>query len=179
MLFSGYPFYFHPNKVRNSNKNMFKYIKITFWKEDMILKTSKFGDVEVNEEYIFTFVEPIIGYEQYKEFALIDYNVDSPFKWLQSLDNPDLAMPVTIPAYFGIPYEFTIPDEKEAVLDAKDATEILSLNIANVPNGAPQNTTINLMAPLVINTSNKRAIQLVLSNSNFAIKHRLFEQKES
>ena len=63
--------------------------------------------------------------------------------------------------------------------DAKDATEILSLNIANVPNGAPQNTTINLMAPLVINTSNKRAIQLVLSNSNFAIKHRLFEQKES
>ena len=89
-----------------------------------------------------------------------------------------LALPVTIPAYFGIPYEFAIPDEKESVLEAKDASEILCLNIANVPNGAPQLTTINLMAPLVINTTNKKAIQLILSNSNFAIKHRLFENKE-
>lgn len=141
----------------------------------MILKTSKFGEVEINEEYIFNFVEPIIGYEEYSKFALIDYNVASPFKWLQSLENPDLAMPVTIPAYFGIPYEFTIPDEKEAIIEAKEASEILCLNIANVPNGEPQNTTVNLMAPLVINTTNKKAIQLVLSNSNFAIKHRLFK----
>lgn len=144
----------------------------------MILETSKFGEVEVNEEYIFNFVEPIIGYDEYKLFALIDYNEESPFKWLQSLENPDLALPVTIPAYFGIPYEFAIPDEKEGVLEAKDASEILCLNIANVPNGAPQLTTINLMAPLVINTTNKKAIQLILSNSNFAIKHRLFENKE-
>ena len=145
----------------------------------MLLQTTKFGEVEVNEEYVFTFVEPIIGYDEYREFALIDYNSNSPFKWLQSLENPELAMPVTIPAYFGIPYQFTIPDEKEALLEATDANDILCLNIANVPNGAPQNTTINLLAPLVINISNKKAIQLVLSNTNFAIKHRLFEQKEA
>lgn len=144
----------------------------------MILQTTKFGEVEVNENYIFNFVEPIIGYEEYHKFALIDYNVESPFKWLQSVDNPDLALPVTIPAYFGIKYEFTIPDEKEIVLDAKSANDILCLNIANVPNGAPQNTTVNLLAPIVINTLNKRAIQLVLINTNYEIKHRLFEQKE-
>ncbi len=145
----------------------------------MILKTTKFGEVEVNENYIFDFVEPIIGYEEYHKFALVDYNVNSPFKWLQSVENPDLAMPVTIPAYFGIPYEFTIPDEKEQILDAKDAGDILCLNIANVPNGAPQNTTINLLAPIVINTANKKAIQLVLLDTNFAIKYRLFDAKET
>ncbi len=144
----------------------------------MILQTTKFGEVEINEDYIFSFVEPIIGYEAYKSFALIDYNPDSPFKWLQSLENPELAMPVTIPAYFGINYEFTIPDDKEKVLEAKDANDILSLNIANVPNGAPQNTTVNLLAPIVINTSNKTAIQLVLSDSSYSIRHRLFESKE-
>ena len=145
----------------------------------MILKTTKFGEVEVNENYIFDFIEPIIGYEEYHKFALVDYNVNSPFKWLQSVENPDLAMPVTIPAYFGIPYEFTIPDEKEQILDAKDAGDILCLNIANVPNGAPQNTTINLLAPIVINTANKKAIQLVLLDTNFAIKYRLFDAKET
>ena len=141
----------------------------------MKLKTSKFGEIEVLEDYIFTFVEPIIGYDEYKQFALIDYNPESPFKWLQSLENPALSMPVTIPAYFNIEYQFTIPDEKEQVLEAKNANEILSLNIANVPNGAPQNTTINLLAPIVINTTNKKAIQLVLNDSKFEIKHRLFK----
>lgn len=147
------------------------------WKLSMILKTTKFGDIDISEEYIFTFIEPIIGYEEYKQFALIDYSEESPFKWLQSVENPALALPVTIPAYFGVSYEFTIPDEKEEVLGAKSADDILSLNIANVPNGAPQNTTVNLLAPIVINTSNKRAIQLVLSNTNFAIKYKIFENK--
>ncbi len=144
----------------------------------MILNTSKFGEIEIDENYVFNFVEPIIGYENYTSFALIDYNPESPFKWLQSLENPDLAMPVTIPAYFGINYSFTIPDEKETVLGAQDANDILSLNIANVPHGAPQNTTVNLLAPIVINTQNKKAIQLVLNDSGFAIKHRLFEHKD-
>ena len=144
----------------------------------MILKTSKFGEIEINEDYIFDFVEPIIGYDDYQKFALIDYNPESPFKWLQSLENPSLALPVTIPAYFGIDYEFTIPDEKEKTLEAANANDILSLCIANVPNGAPQNTTVNLLAPIVINVANKKAIQLVLNDSKFAIKHRLFEQKE-
>ena len=71
-----------------------------------------------------------------------------------------------------------VPDEKEAVLEAKNADDILALNIANVPNGAPQNTSINLLAPIVINTVNKKAIQLVLSNSNYSVKHRLFQNRE-
>ena len=144
----------------------------------MILKTTKLGEIEINEEYIFTFVEPIIGYENVKQFALVDYNEDSPFKWLQAIEVPSLSLPVTIPSYFGIKYEFTIPDEKEAVLEAKNADDILALNIANVPNGAPQNTSINLLAPIVINTVNKKAIQLVLSNSNYSVKHKLFQNRE-
>ena len=144
----------------------------------MLLNTTKFGKVEVNEDYIFTFVEPIIGYDEYHEFALIDYNENSPFKWLQSAENPDLALPVTIPAYFGIQYQFTIPDEKEAVLEAKDANSILALNIANIPNGAPQNATVNLLAPIVINTDNKKAIQLILNNSEFSVRHKIFNYKD-
>ena len=113
-----------------------------------------------------------------ERFAFVDYNEDSPFKWLQAVDEPALALPVTIPAYFGIPYQFTIPDEKEKVLEAKDASDILALTIANVPNGAPQNTTVNLLAPIVINTTNKRAIQLILTNTDYSVKHKIFDNKE-
>ncbi len=144
----------------------------------MKLQTTKFGEVEVSEDYVFTFVEPIIGYDEYKEFALIDYNEKSPFKWLQAVDNPELALPVTIPAYFGIPYQFTIPDEKENILEAKDANSILALNIANIPNGEPQNATVNLLAPIVVNTDNKKAIQLILTNSDFSVRYKIFNYKD-
>ncbi|MDD3594609.1 MAG: flagellar assembly protein FliW [Candidatus Gastranaerophilales bacterium] len=144
----------------------------------MILNTTKFGEVEVNEDYIFDFVEPILGYEDLKKFALVDYDNDSPFKWLQSIENLELALPVTIPAFFGINYQFTIPDEKVALLQAGNADDILSLNITNIPKGQPQEATVNLVAPIVVNINNKKAMQLVLSNTDFSVKHKLFASKE-
>ena len=144
----------------------------------MILETEKFGKLEVNEDYIFDFVEPIIGYENVKHFALIDIDSDSPFKWLQAIEDLSLAMPVTMPAYFGIEYQFSIPDDKVDLLEAKSAEDILSLNIKNVPNGAPQNATVNLLAPVVINVNNKKALQLVLSDTNFPVRYKLFGEKE-
>ena len=144
----------------------------------MILETAKFGKVEVNDNYIFDFVEPIIGYENIKHFALIDCDEKSPFKWLQAIEDLSLAMPVTIPAYFGIEYKFYIPDDKVELLEAKEATDILSLNITNVPNGAPQNATVNLLAPVVVNINNKKALQLILSDTNFPVRYRLFGEND-
>ena len=37
-------------------------------------------------------------------------------------------------------------------------------------------TTVNLRAPLVINTVNNKAAQVVLDNNNYAIRHLVFEQ---
>ena len=72
----------------------------------------------------------------------------------------------------------SIPDEKEAILEAKDANSILALNIANIPNGEPQNATVNLLAPIVINTDNKKAIQLILTNSDFSVRYKIFDYKD-
>ena len=111
----------------------------------MLLKTTKFGEIEVNEDYIFEFVEPIIGYDKYKRFAFVDYNEDSPFKWLQAVDEPALALPVTIPAYFGIPYQFTIPDEKEKVLEMSIDELELSVRSYNCLKRAGINTIGDLI----------------------------------
>ena len=158
---------------------MFKWGKnIIYFGVLMLLETEKFGKLEVNENYIFDFVEPIIGYENIKHFALIDIDSESPFKWLQAIEDLSLAMPVTMPAYFGIEYQFSIPDDKVDLLEAEKAEDILSLNITNVPNGAPQNATVNLLAPVVININNRKALQLILSDTNFPVRYKLFGEKE-
>jgi len=142
----------------------------------MKINTSRFGEVEVDEELIFNFIEPILGYEQLTKFILLDHTPDSPFKWLQSAEDPNVAFPVTFPAFFGIDYQFVISEEKAKKLALTNAEDLLSFNITCVPQGNPQNATVNLVGPIVVNMVNKNSMQLVLTNVSFSTKHKLFNQ---
>ncbi len=142
----------------------------------MKINTSRFGEIEVDDELIFDFIEPILGYEHLSKFILLDHTQDSPFKWLQSAEDPDIAFPVTFPAFFGIDYQFVIAEDKAKKLELTNAENLLSFNIACIPQGSPQNTTVNLVGPIVVNISNKKSMQLVLTNVNFSTKHKLFNQ---
>ena len=124
------------------------------------LDTEKFGKVEIEKKSIFNFVAPIIGFNGLKKYAIIDYKPDSPFKWLQSVEDMELAFPVTLCSFFGIDYQFDIPDEEAEKLGITTSDDVLVLNIANIPSTNPQGATINMLAPIVVNISNKKACKL-------------------
>lgn len=142
------------------------------------INTTRFGEVEVDNSLLFNFVSPIIGYNDKKQYTLIDYRPDSPFKWLQSMEDMDLAFPVTLCSYFNIDYQFELSDEDAQTLGVKEANEILALNIVTIPQINPQGATINLLAPIIINTTNNNAMQVILKDSKFPVRHPLFEKKE-
>lgn len=56
------------------------------------INTTKFGELEIDKNSIFNFVCPIIGFNDLKQYAIIDHKPDSPFKWLQSIEDMDLAL---------------------------------------------------------------------------------------
>ena len=145
----------------------------------MKLNTSRFGEIEINDDLIFDFIEPILGYDNFKKFALIDNSPESPFKWLQSVENADIAFPITFPAYFGFDYQFIIPENKAAKLELKGADNLLSFNIVCIPHGNVQDTTVNLIGPIIINIETKKGMQLVLADTKYNVKHRLFNSKIS
>jgi len=145
----------------------------------MKINTSRFGEIEVDENLIFDFIEPILGYEHLSKFILLDHTPDSPFKWLQSAEDPEVAFPVTFPAFFEIDYQFVIPEEKAKKLELTNAENLLSFNISCVPQGAPQNATVNLVGPIVVNMDNKKSMQLVLTNVGFSTRHKLFNAPPS
>lgn len=142
----------------------------------MKITTTRFGEIEIDESLVFNFIEPILGYENLESFALLDHSPDSPFKWLQAVEDPNIAFPITFPAFFGINYEFVIPEDKAKKLELSSAENLLSFNISCIPRGNPQNATINLAGPIVVNMDNKKSMQLVLTNTNFSTKHKLFSQ---
>ncbi len=142
------------------------------------MQTSRFGEISIDENLIFTFVEPILGYDEYSKYILIEYEENSVFKWLQCIEDPDLALPVASPAMFKIDYQFEIPDEKAEKLDLTSAESVISLNVVTIPNNNPQLSTINLVAPIVINANNRLALQLILpDSSDYEVRHRLFTGK--
>lgn len=140
----------------------------------MKINTTRFGEIDIDENLIFNFIEPILGYEDLEQFVLVDYTPDSPFKWLQAVKNPAIAFPVTSPGYFGIDYQFIVPENDAKKLDVSCADDILTMNIVCIPPGEPQSATVNLMGPLVVNVNNKKAMQLVLVNTNYSVGHKLF-----
>ena len=144
----------------------------------LTIETKKFGTVDVNKNAIFNFVSPIIGFNEHKNYTIIDYKPDSPFKWLQSMEDMDLAFPVTLCSYFNIDYQFELSDEDAQTLGVKSADEILAINIVTIPQINPQAATINLLAPIVINTTNNNAMQVILRDSKLPVRHPLFEKQE-
>ena len=143
----------------------------------MQITTTRFGEVEIDENLIFTFVQPIIGYDKLSRYVLIEHNENSAFKWLQSVDEPSLAFPVTSPAFFNIDYQFEIPTETAEQIELTSVDSLISLNVVTIPQGKPQKATINLLAPIIINANNKQGMQMILSNSNYPVKYSLFGNK--
>lgn len=143
----------------------------------MKIKTSRFGEVEVDENSCFEIVQPILGYEKEKKFVLIQHNESSQFRWLQSTNTPELAFVVTVPGLFGIDYSFELSDDVQECLEISDADDILALNIVLIPHENPRASTINLLAPLIFNIKNNKGSQVILSNSGLNAKHPLFEKR--
>ncbi len=140
----------------------------------MKLVTERFGEIEVDQNFVFDFVEPILGYEQLNKFVLIDHNPESAFKWLQAIEDGSVAFPVSFPKLFGIDYEFVIPETEAKLLGLTNIEDLLAFNIVCIPQGQPQDATINLSAPIIMNLSSKKAIQLVLLESSYPVRHKLF-----
>ena len=140
--------------------------------------TVRFGEIEVDEEKVVRFSQGIPAFEDEHEFLIIPYDEASPYVFLQSLKSPDLAFLMTMHFVFFPEYEFEIDDESLAKRGIASQEDILIYVILTLPGGKVQQMTANLMAPVVVNTKNMQACQVVLDKSRYTTKHRLFPEKK-
>ena len=140
------------------------------------IHTSRFGEIEVDEEKIVYFQNGIPAFENEKEFIILPYDEESPYYFMQSLNSPDLAFLLTIPFLFFPDYSFEIDDETIKELDVKNYDKLLYYSMITIPNGSIRYMTANLLAPVVVNIENMQAKQVILEKSNYTTKHRLFPE---
>ncbi|MBY0404228.1 MAG: flagellar assembly protein FliW [Cyanobacteria bacterium] len=137
------------------------------------IQTHRFGEITVDESKIIRFVSPILGFDGQLQYVLLDHSEDSPFKWLQSLEDPSLAFVVTNPLLFGLEYRFSLAEEVQRQIGLKTAEDALILTIVNIPQDDPGRMTTNLLGPIIVNQPEMKAIQIVLNESEYSTKARL------
>lgn len=137
------------------------------------LLTTRFGDVEFCDEDVLTIKDGLLGFPEHTRFLILQHREGSPFRWLQSVEDPKLAFLVTDPVNFVQDYEPEMAPECAQDLGLDEQTPRLVYAIATVPKGCPEQMTINLAGPIVINAASRVARQLVIEHPSCPIKHRL------
>jgi len=146
--------------------------------EGLSFNTLRFGQVTVPLARIVDFASPILGFEGLKQFAILDHDEDSPFKWLQSVEDADLAFVITNPTIFGIAYEFVIPEDAVSLLGIEKAEDTLVFTLVTIPDNDPVKMTANLLGPLVVNQHTRKAMQVILNdNKQYSTKVRLLNDE--
>ena len=140
------------------------------------VSTSRFGEIEVDEKKIVHFQNGIPAFEDEHEFIILPYEEDSPYYFMQSVNSPDLAFLLTIPFLFFPEYSFEIDDATIKELEIKNYDNVFYYSMITIPNGSIRYMTANLLAPVVLNSENMQAKQVVLEKSNYTTKHRLFPE---
>ncbi len=142
----------------------------------MKINTRCFGEVEVNPSTVITFTNGILGFPNSKNYILIDHNEKSPLKWLQSVDEPQLAFVVTNPNLFKEDYIINIFKKDLEDLNVENTGSVIHLVIVTVPRD-PSKMTANLRAPILINTENNLAKQFIIDDIDYEIKFGLIPEE--
>ncbi|MDA8168212.1 MAG: flagellar assembly protein FliW [Nitrospiraceae bacterium] len=120
--------------------------------------TSRFGNIEVEEDRIINFPEGLLGFSSLKRYILMDYK-DTPLKWLQAVDDPDVAFIVTGPSVISPGFSFRPDESTRQMLEIERDEDVAILVIVRVDSGK---VIANFNGPLILNAGNMKGVQVVL-----------------
>lgn len=107
---------------------------------------------------------PILGFEETKsmEFSIID----EIFVRLKSLDGRDFSFVLINPYLIRPDYEFDIPTYYQELLSLTPESNMKVYNIVAV-NKTIEESTVNFLAPVVINLDNNSMVQVILDTATY------------
>ena len=140
----------------------------------MEIKTRIFGDVTISDDKMINFPNGIVGFPDLKDFALIhdeEQGDQAGIRWMQSVQEPNFAMPVINPLVIKEDYNPMVDDELLSVIGAGE--NILVMTTITVPTDLSK-MSVNLKAPFVINVDTRKAVQVVLED-DLPVKFYVYE----
>lgn len=142
----------------------------------MKLNTNFFGEIDVQDDKIVNFADDMLGFEGFSKFLFMsDDKEGSKFSWLQCIDDVNIVL--TMFNIFAVmpDYSPNVPIEHLEGLGEFEEEDLEIFCVAKIPRNVEE-MSINLKAPIVINTRNNKAKQVIVSNDDYPIKYKIYEE---
>ena len=143
-------------------------------------KTKNFGVISYQAEAVVEFPSGLPAFESRRLFLALRFDDSAPLIFLQSLEDPDLCF-LTLPVLaVDATYRLQISKEDcDRVGLAPEpppriGTDVLCLVVLSLRESGP---TANLLAPVVVNLHNQKAVQAVAEGSGYSHQQVLVPQE--
>jgi len=144
----------------------------------MKINTLRFGEIEIAEEKILNFEHGLPPFDHCQKFTLVNSEETDPFLWLQSVDEPELALAVVNPFRLFPDYTPAVTDDILDALGNPPDEDILILTVAVITREY-QNMFTNLVSPILVNPHNNRARQVIMDNSPYLTKTPIYNEVQA
>jgi flagellar assembly factor FliW len=131
------------------------------------IKTLHFGEINVEEKHIFTFKDGMLGFENLKQYVLISDEETVPFKWLISLDEPEIGFPLLSPWHIDLTYS---PGREI------DTDKVVLFVVVTLDSSKGQ-MSANMKAPIILDVEKQTGEQRILRSDKYSTNY-LFPNKE-
>jgi flagellar assembly factor FliW len=117
-----------------------------------------------------TFVAPIPGLEPLRNFTLTEIEGVNGLYTLRAVDNDGIRLFVIDAAFYLPDYSPEISDEQSSALDVQRPEDAMVLVVANPGDGG---TSMNLMAPIIVNATTGVCAQVILEGQDWPLRAEL------
>lgn len=135
----------------------------------MMLAMETYDDARTLAELpVLEMVEPMPGFPEDHRFELSHVDETGVLGALHSLDHDGLQFLVVPAAHFYPTYEPVVSDEVVTALEITAVEDVLVLLVVHAGQTLAE-TTVNLRAPLLVNTATMKAAQVILDDVDLAV----------
>lgn len=146
----------------------------------MKIETRDFGIIEIKDNNIITFKQPIYGFEEYTQYVLVtDSNMGNGICWLQSIEQKSVCFILMNPLQVNKDYAPVVMQDVLITLQATPKDDLDCWVIAVIGETFRQ-STVNMKSPIIINHKRNLAMQVIL-DQDYPIRMPVFgpESEES
>ncbi|REB08860.1 flagellar assembly protein FliW [Sporosarcina sp. BI001-red] len=143
----------------------------------MTIQTKFHGELDIQGIPQWTFPNGLPGLEQEKTFVLLPIEGNNTFQVMQSTKTPIIGLIVSNPYPLVPNYSFEIDDPTIELLGIESQEELMVLAIMSLK--LPfKSSSLNLQGPLIFNTNNHKAKQMILNDTTYNLRHPIGELAE-
>lgn len=143
----------------------------------MLVKTKYFGELDLSEDKILNFENGLMGFENFKKYTILfdsEREQHSNVMWLQSVEEQALALPVINP--FAVKEDYNPEVNSELIKPLGELTEenlciLLTMTVCS----DVKKTTVNLKAPIIINSDTNQGCQAIVENPDYVVKYNVYD----